>query len=395
MPVVVLEGARATGKTSVGAILREKEQLAAIADLGDPTVLAAARASPTAFVDSLAVPALIDEAQLVPELTVAVKRRVDWERGAGLFVLTGSSRLGRAELGGSDPLAGRSIRLRLGPMTQGELAGTPVNVVPALLEGRPPSAPAAAITRAELIARVRRGGLPALADVVAPVPELLRPQLYAEYVEGVVHHDVGRRVDRAETIRLLRYLAASTARLLNVSNVANELATTRETVAARLAVLDAAFLMHQLPAHRPSEHRTLTAHPKVHAGDVGLAAWASRLDDDPPPALFESLVETLVVNELVAQAAWVAPGVAVRHWRDTARKAEVDAVLVDAAGASVAVEVKASTDVRPEDIRGLRSYLASVDQARLGVVFYTGELTLPLAERIWAVPITALWEPPR
>ena len=167
--------------------------------------------------------------------------------------------------------------------------------------------------------------------------------------------------------------------------------STRSTIGQRLASLEASFLIHQLAGHRPAEHRTLTAHPKIHATDLALAAWAARLDDQPNAALLGSMVETFVVNELVAQASWLQGRATVRHWRDTARKLEVDAVLLDDKGGSVAIEVKAATDVRPDDLRGLTAYLASVRGAHRGLVFYSGGHTLQLGDQIWAVPISTLW----
>lgn len=391
-PVVVLEGPRASGKTALGEMLVSEGLMATRADLGDPTVFAAAEASPTSFVDGLNTPAFIDEAQLVPELALAIKRRVDRERGKGLFLLTGSSRLGRGQLGGSDPLAGRALRQRLWPMTQGELAGKPVNLVGRLFDAKPlPAAlPRAQISRPELIRRLRRGGLPGMAGITGEIEPLLRGQLAQEYVEGVLYHEIGGRHDRAEMLRMFRYLAASTARIANMSNIANELKASRVTVNERLASLDACFLLHQLAGHRPSEHRTLTAHPKIHATDCGLAAWAARLDDEPPAALFGALVETLVVGEIVAQASWCYPGEVVRHWRDTARKLEVDAMVLHPDGSAIAIEVKAGADVRPDDLKGLRACMAGT-AARRGFVFYSGGLVLPLDDNIWAVPITALW----
>ncbi len=390
VPVVVLEGPRASGKTALGRILRDSGRIATVVDLADPTVLAASTASPSSLIEQVTTPALIDEAQLVPELLLPIKRRVDHDTRPGSFLLTGSSRLGRAQLGGSDPLAGRSARARLWPMTQGELAGRPMDLVSRLLIADVPSGPFPALSRADLLERITQGGLPTLAGLVAPVAAELRPSLTAEYVEGVLAHEVGRRHDRAELVRLLRYLAASTARLLNVSTVSSELGAARDTVTARLATLEAGFLIHSLPAHRPGEHRTLTAHPKIHAGDTAIAAWAARLGADPPAALYGALVETFVVNELAAQASWAA-GRSLRHWRHTARKVEVDAVVLDQSGRAVPIEVKASRDVRPDDLSGVHQFLTDVPTCELAVVFYTGELVLPVAERIWAVPISALW----
>lgn len=229
-----------------------------------------------------------------------------------------------------------------------------------------------------------------------PTPAALRPQLMAEYVEAVLHHDAHGRHDRAELLRVFRYLASTTSRLLNAANVANELSSTRETVGSRIAMLDGLFLLHPLLAHRSGEHRAISAHPKIHAVDVGIAAWACRLTDEPSAAIFGSLVETFVVNELCAQSSWARPGIQVRHWRDTTKKLEVDAVLInDNTGESVAIEVKASVDIRPDDLRGLKQFLKSTPQAVAGYVFYTGATSLRLDENIWAMPIQSLWSPSR
>jgi uncharacterized protein len=275
VPVVIVEGPRASGKTSIGALLEEKGRIATRVDLSEPTVGLAARSNPTSFVNGLATPAFIDEAQLVPELLLAIKIRVDRERTNGLFVLTGSSRLGRAQLGGSDPLAGRAVRLRVWPMTQGELAGKPKSFVGLLTQSESflsdniPALGGTKLSANELIQRLSRGGLPTLSGIETATPKEIRPQLCAEYVEAVLHHEVGGRHDRAELLRLFRYLAASTSRLLNTSTVGSELGVTRETTTNRLSSLEASFLLHLLPGHRPAEHRTLSAHPKVHAIDVG------------------------------------------------------------------------------------------------------------------------------
>ena len=217
----------------------------------------------------------------------------------------------------------------------------------------------------------------------------------SEYVEGVLYHETGRRHDRAELERTYRYLVATTARLLNVSAVSNELGAKRETIQARLATLEASFLLNVLPGHRSGEHRSLTAHPKIHAVDTSIASWAARLGVESAPNVWGSMVETFVINELFAQTQWAGQRITVRHWRDNARKLEVDAVLTGDDGRSVAIEVKAGADVRPDHLRGLHAFLADEPDAVRGVVFYSGEQILRLDDRIWALPISALWEPPR
>ncbi len=386
-PVVILEGARATGKTSLGHMLVEAGDLTSVVDLSEPANLLAARNSPSTFLDRLALPCMINEVQLVPELTLAAKRLVDTQRRDGLLVLTGSSRLGRAALGGSDPLAGRAVRLRLHPMTQGEIERRPVNVVDQLFDGTPSGA--VPITHHDLIERVRRGGLPQVA--LRNRRSDSRTEYFAEYLEAVIEHEDQRRLDRSELVRAMRYVSASSARILNVASAANELATTRETFSGRVATLQSLFLLNVLSGHRPNEHKVLTAHPKVHAADSGLAAWAARAGNDAPAHLLGGLVETFVVNELIAQASWSTRRMELRHWRDTARKIEVDAVAIRDDGATIAIEVKAGVDIRSDDLKGLRAYLAANPSASRGVVFYSGGLVLDLDERITAIPIASLW----
>ena len=125
-PVVVVEGGRAVGKSTLCRSIIDRNAWPEIIDLSDPGVATALRLDPLRYLRDLREPAFIDEAQLLPELLIWVKRVVDERHGRpGQFVLTGSARIGRQQLGGSDPLAGRAARLRMWSMTPAELAGVP------------------------------------------------------------------------------------------------------------------------------------------------------------------------------------------------------------------------------------------------------------------------------
>jgi uncharacterized protein len=58
----------------------------------------------------------------------------------------------------------------------------------------------------------------------------------------------------------------------------------------------------------------------------------------------------------------------------------------------IGVEVKAAASVALADLRGLKR-LASVagDKFKMGVILYDGTDTMPLGDRLWAVPISTLW----
>jgi hypothetical protein len=128
--------------------------------------------------------------------------------------------------------------------------------------------------------------------------------------------------------------------------------------------------------------------------DTGLAAHlmgidASRLAQDR--ALLGGLLESFVAMELVKQAGWSADAPALYHFR-THGGDEVDLVLERRSGELVGVEVKSTATVTGADFKGLRA-LAEVAGRRFrrGVVLYTGGEAVPFGERLYAVPVEALW----
>ena len=103
-PVVYLQGARQTGKSTLAKHLGEQRS-APYLTLDTAAVLAAAD-DPDGFVAGLPRPVVIDEAQRAPALAVAIKATVNADRQPGQFLLTGSAGvMSLPKL--SDSLAGR------------------------------------------------------------------------------------------------------------------------------------------------------------------------------------------------------------------------------------------------------------------------------------------------
>ena len=118
-PVLTIEGARQTGKSTLAQMLTDGTQ-AKIVSLDEPDILMFARNDPRGFVDQAADQTLvIDEVQRVPSLTLSIKASVDKDRRPGRFILTGSSDLARMR-GEKDSLAGRSMTINLIPYTQAQ-----------------------------------------------------------------------------------------------------------------------------------------------------------------------------------------------------------------------------------------------------------------------------------
>jgi predicted AAA+ superfamily ATPase len=103
------------------------------------------------------------------------------------------------------------------------------------------------------------------------------------------------------------------------------------------------------------------------------------------------LFEGFVVMELVTQATWSVTPVQLFFYRDT-EKREVDLVIESASGDIAAVEAKSAAAAAATDAHGLRLLRDKLGQRfKTGVVVYSGEHTLPLGDRLWALPISGLW----
>ena len=87
-PVVLLNGARQTGKSTLAQSLAASGAYRYLT-LDDRVVFAAARDDPVGFVAGLSGPVILDEIQRVPEIFLPIKAEVDRDRRPGRFLFDG------------------------------------------------------------------------------------------------------------------------------------------------------------------------------------------------------------------------------------------------------------------------------------------------------------------
>ncbi len=396
-PVVVLEGPRAVGKSTLLRALADSLGRG-IVDLDDLATRDAARADPALFVRGQA-PVLIDEFQHAPELLDAIKAELNRDAAPGRFVLTGSTRYATLPAT-AQALTGRAHRVDVLPLSQGEIAEVHEDFSEALI-GDPSSLIRGSwppIAREEYIGRVVAGGFP---PVLRRARQVDRARWFDDYVDLVIERDVmelTRVRQRRQLPLLLRQLASQTAQTLNIAKAAATMGMEKSTAENYAKLLEAVFLVYHLPAWGKTLGSRIGAAPKVHVVDSGLAARLLRLTEQKlavasASALSElgHLLETFVVGEVSKQLDWLDAPVQRGHWR-THDGDEVDLVLEREDGKVVALEVKAASRVRPSELRGLlklRSRLAS--QFLGGVVLYTGERAYSHDSSLHVVPMARLW----
>lgn len=134
-PVVLINGARQTGKTTLVRALAAGIGKAAYITLDDSAVLGGVAGNPRGYLSGLEGTIIIDEIQKAPALFPAIKMAVDEDRRPGRFILTGSANvLTLPKL--SESLAGRMEILTLRPFSQGEIEGRRETFIKRLFSGK-------------------------------------------------------------------------------------------------------------------------------------------------------------------------------------------------------------------------------------------------------------------
>jgi uncharacterized protein len=392
--VVCLLGARQSGKSTLVQAVTGDEHPARYLSLDDSVTLELAREDPTGLVAG-AERLAIDEIQRAPDLLLAIKRVVDADPERGRFLLTGSANVVMHPRI-ADALPGRVDYLTLWPFSQAELADRRPTFLEGAFAGRVPSAERPPVGRAGYADRVIAGGFP---EAVEASPAR-RQRFFSGYVDSILGREIGELAsvrDVELTGRVLRLLAARSSALTNLTAIGRELGIDHKTVANHLRSLELLFMVIRLPAwHANLGHRVVRS-AKLHVADTGmlcalLGANAERLETDGP--LAGSVFETFAVTEIVRQASVseLAPQLHLHHYRDQ-RGNEIDLILELSSGEVVGIEVKASATPRLRDAAGLSLLRDKLgNRFRQGIVLHLGPESIPLGERISAVPLASLWE---
>lgn len=392
-PVVLLNGARQTGKSTLVQTLASHEGRRYFT-LDDYATLAAASSDPAGFIAGINGPVALDEVQRAPGLFLAIKAAVDRERKPGRFLLTGSANVMLLP-DIADSLAGRMEVLSLYPLSSAEIAGdASTNLADWLFDGDLDAKPVAPCERSQLVERLVTGGFP---EAVERSSERRRAAWFDNYLQAILYRDV-RELARLEQLteipNLLQLLATRSASLLNFAELSRTSNLTQTTLKRYFTLLETLFLVYRLPAWERNPGKRLVKAPKVFVPDTGLLAhlanWtAARMD--VVSGLPGGLVETFVLGELLKHLAFSPQRLSLWHYR-TQNNIEVDFILENRSGGITGIEVKASASVDAKDFKVLK-HLQETEAAifQRGIVLYSGREVVPFGEKLFAVPLSMWW----
>ena len=315
-PVIVLTGARQTGKTSTFLRLFPNHSFVSL-DL--PTEAEQAEKEPRSFLQRHPPPVILDEVQYAPGLFRHLKAEVDAHRTRnGQFLLTGSQKFTLMK-NVSESLAGRADIVELETLSFAEIR--------------------AALPQTGVETAIVRGGFPELyanldIDLVA---------FYNSYLATYLERDV-RALTNVGNLRdferFLRACALRSANLLNKADLARDVGIAPSTANQWLSMLEASGQAVLLEPWFSNRTKSIVKSPKLYLRDSGLlcALLNIRSENDlrQSPSV-GAIWETFVFAQLRDRERRARRTGSLFFWRDRTR--EVDFV-VDVGGRLELFEAK-------------------------------------------------------
>ncbi len=389
--VVILSGARQCGKTTTSKTIVDNDCI--FRTLDDTTLLTAAQSDPKSFIKHSKKTMIIDEVQRVPELITAIKKTVDENTKYGQYLLTGSVNLQTLPTV-KESLAGRVKKIRLRPLSQGEIIENNPNFLNRL--SKLDFVDNSDFDKESLLKLMFKGGYP---EPLFMHNQKDRTSWYKDYLNTIIEYDLKdiANIKRQDTLKdLMAIIASFSSKFIDKSKITTSMGIANQTLDTYLGVLENTYLVDKLSPYLKTDYERVNKQSKYFVSDTGLMCsvlnWKIDdliLDSDKNGKLFE----TYVYNQLISQVDLENFDYSLYHYRDR-EKREIDFIIQDSNNTIYGIEVKSGTLISKDHFKHLKWFKNNLakDKKFVGIVLYSGENVVPFGENMFAIPINNLWD---
>lgn len=347
-------------------------------------------------------PILIDEWQLIPEIWDGVRRKCDFDKINGKYILTGSATEKEKKIDHSG--AGRICKLEMSTMSlyeSGDSTGS-VSLNDLFIDGKVKNHVTKEITLEEIANLILKGGWPENIDKSAKDSQIIAKS----YIKDILDKDINEiddvKRDRNKMEMLLKSLARNESTLASNEALIKDVieneydSINKDTVGDYLNVLDKLHLIENQPAFNPNirSRDNVGKTAKRHFTDPSLACallnlnYEKLLDD---LNTFGFLFEALVEKDLRIYAKY--NNGELKHFRNNVTGLEVDSIVINEDGNYGAIEIKLGANEIDDAKTNLLKFYDKVDKKPQFMCIICGlwdSVVKDPETGIYILPITAL-----
>jgi len=392
-PVVLIIGARQTGKTTLAHMCRPDWRYF---DLERGSDFDFVTGDFDFFLREYPRHLIIDEAQEAPQLFQELRGCIDADRACkNRFILTGSSSPDMlSEV--ADSLAGRVGIVELGTCKRNELAGEPLSDFYQIFTGE---CGAEALHSLKNLTPATDDVLPAMLSGGYPEPVLADDSttFFAwmdNYFKTYIARDVRRlfpRLDMVKYRRFITMLASLSGAIINKAQLGRAINVSEVTIRDYLDIAHQTLIWRNIPSYANTASRSIVKMPKGILRDSGLLNYLANITSREKMVrspwagqIFESFIIEEILKGMHASniARWDCS-----YYR-TRNGAEIDLILEGSFGL-VPIEIKFGVSTRRKQVIALTRFVRE-RQLPFGIVINQSSEARLLGDRIIQIPAGSL-----
>jgi len=381
--VLLLIGMRQVGKTTILKNIADTERT--YITLDDVLSLNMAKEDAYLFFQTNKLPILIDEIQYAPELFSHIKMLVDASSQFGQVWLTGSQQFLLMK-GVSESLAGRLAVLELMGFSIYEQEGKG-NLQKAFLPSVTPTSLLPRKSLAETYQTIWKGSFPEITLKDNDMWSLF----YSSFVKTYIERDVRQLLNVGNELafyNFLKVVAARTGQELNMSDMANSLDISLNTVKSWLSVLQTSGVIYLLQPFYENITKRIVKRPKLYFTDTGLCSYLT--DWNTPETLSSgamngAIFETFVVAEILKSYKHNGLSPSFYYYRDN-NKVEIDLLIVEN-GVFHPIEIKRTASPNKDMIKNFSVLETLGKKTGYGSLICMTDKVLPLTHNANAISV--------
>jgi len=388
-PVVMVVGARQTGKTTLSRMARPGWHYFDLEKASDYDFISR---DYDFFFSEYPRNIIIDEAQEAPQLFRQLRGIIDASRKeTGRFILTGSSSpdlLAQA----SDSLAGRIAIIELGTLKMNEIQQRPLPPFYCIFGQELSDESLTTIKKldcavADVIPFFLRGGYP---EPVLGGDDYAYNEWMENYFQTYINRDIKKLFPRLDAIRYRRFIAmlsALSGTVINKAQLGRSIDVSEVTIRDYLEIADKTFFWRTIPSYAASVSKSLVKMPKGIVRDSGINNYLSAIDSREKllrsPQVGQNF-EAFVIEEIIKGL----QATSVTRWDyfyfRTKNGAEVDLILQGSFG-TLPIEIKLGRQTTLKQLTSLQQFVKRHDLP-FGILINNSSEVRLLSEKIIQLP---------